>query len=246
MWKTAVLATGLALTLAGIGTTDLAAQGKGHGKGKAKATERFEERDDRATTQRSGTAQRSGATARSTTRDSNEPWYRRGSTTDRRDGGVYDRNGTYYPGGGVYYPRDDRDNDDRYDGQGQGPAFCRSGAGHPTKGRQWCYDKGYGLGNERWSRAGNWGDIVFGRPDGRYSTNRMSGNVLQDILGRVIYGRLLDQSRAYGWGGLTGRWLDAAAGPRVLQVQAGNHPLAEFYDENRDGRVDLVMVNRAR
>lgn len=31
--------------------------------------------------------------------------------------------------------------------QGRGPAFCRSGAGHPVFGRRWCLEKGFGLGN---------------------------------------------------------------------------------------------------
>jgi len=28
-------------------------------------------------------------------------------------------------------------------GNGKGPAFCRSGEGHPVHGRQWCRDKGW-------------------------------------------------------------------------------------------------------
>ena len=28
-------------------------------------------------------------------------------------------------------------------GRGEGPAFCRSGAGHPVHGWQWCADKGF-------------------------------------------------------------------------------------------------------
>ncbi|HUP02087.1 MAG TPA: hypothetical protein VM737_11275 [Gemmatimonadota bacterium] len=46
--------------------------------------------------------------------------------------------------------------DDRRDrrafrsGRGRhGPAFCRSGAGHPVFGRRWCLDKGFGLGDRR-------------------------------------------------------------------------------------------------
>lgn len=31
--------------------------------------------------------------------------------------------------------------------RGRGPAFCRSGAGHPVFGRRWCLEKGFGLGN---------------------------------------------------------------------------------------------------
>ena len=29
--------------------------------------------------------------------------------------------------------------------KGGAPSFCRSGAGHPNWGRQWCLDKGFGL-----------------------------------------------------------------------------------------------------
>lgn len=31
--------------------------------------------------------------------------------------------------------------------RGRGPAFCRSGAGHPVFGRRWCLEKGFGLGD---------------------------------------------------------------------------------------------------
>lgn len=31
--------------------------------------------------------------------------------------------------------------------RGNGPPFCRNGQGHPVHGRQWCIDKGWGLGN---------------------------------------------------------------------------------------------------
>jgi hypothetical protein len=236
MWRTTVLAAGVALTLGGLGATDVAAQGRGNAK--AKASDRFEQRDNRTTS-----SQRSGVSPRGTTRDTretNEPWYRRNSDRDSRDGGVNDRD--RYP---VYERRGEiYDRDDRNVGSRQGPAFCRSGAGHPTKGRQWCYDKGYGLGSDRWSRAG-WDDVVFRRPDRRYD-GRIGGSVLQDILGRAVYTRLVQQSNSYGLGALNGRWLDSPAGPRILLVHAGPRPLAEFYDRNRDGRVDLVMLNRVR
>lgn len=32
---------------------------------------------------------------------------------------------------------------------GNGPAFCRSGEGHPVHGREWCRDRGYRVGTER-------------------------------------------------------------------------------------------------
>jgi hypothetical protein len=49
---------------------------------------------------------------------------------------------------------------------GGAPSFCRSGAGHPVWGRQWCLDKGFGLGaeqNVRWGTTRSVGDIIFGR-----------------------------------------------------------------------------------
>ena len=233
MWRATVLAAGLALAFGAVGATDAAAQGRGNanGKAKAKATQRFEQRDDRAEAQRR-------ATARGVTRDDDDRYRRDDDRYDLRDDDIYRRGDVYDRRGDGYDPR--------YGNQSRGPAFCRSGAGHPTKGRQWCYDKGYGLGNDRWSRVGGLEDIVFGRTSRRTSDGRMNGSVLQDILGRIVYGRLLSQSNSYGWGALSGRWLDASAGPRILQVQAGSHPLAEFYDQNRDGRVDLVMMNRLR
>lgn len=54
--------------------------------------------------------------------------------------------------------RDDDRRDDRRDRRAieryedrrgeadRGPPFCRNGQGHPVHGRQWCVDKGFGLG----------------------------------------------------------------------------------------------------
>lgn len=42
----------------------------------------------------------------------------------------------------------DDDIDERFNRrQGNGPPFCRSGAGHPVHGRRWCLEKGWGLGD---------------------------------------------------------------------------------------------------
>jgi hypothetical protein len=127
---------------------------------------------------------------------------------------------------------------------GNGPAFCRSGAGHPVQGRAWCVQKGFGLGNDRWGNAG-WGNVPLG---GRASsrTGTATGGVLSDILGRVIYGRLQTQANNFGGGPLTGRWVSNSGGPLLLQVQAGGRPLAEFVDGNRDGRAEVVMLNLGR
>ncbi len=41
----------------------------------------------------------------------------------------------------------------------RGPSFCRSGAGHPVFGLQWCLEKGFGIG--RTGTVFLWGDDVF-------------------------------------------------------------------------------------
>jgi hypothetical protein len=247
MWRATVLAAGLAVALGGA-VDEAAAQGKGKGKGQA--SERFERKEevDRGAA-RTGSRAPTGRTARAVTQDDRD-WYpsRRGSDDgdwypsrrddDRDSDGRYDRDGRY----------DDRRYDDRYTyGKKNGPKFCSNGQGHPVHGRQWCAQKGYGLGNDRWRNAG-WEDIVFGRRDRRYDyeNGRMSGSVLQDVLGRVIYGRLASQSRYVGGGSLNGQWLSQSGGPRILQVFAGSRPLAELVDGNRDGRAEVVMLNFGR
>lgn len=47
----------------------------------------------------------------------------------------------------------------------RGPSFCRSGAGHPVFGIQWCLQKGYGIG--RPGAVFLWGDDVFLRDQSR-------------------------------------------------------------------------------
>jgi hypothetical protein len=136
--------------------------------------------------------------------------------------------------------RDD-DRYDRRDGRynSRGPAFCRSGEGHPVKGRQWCRDKGFGLGSER-SRD-IWGDIIY--RDRRYDNRQLSRSTLGDILGSVVLGRFDSYGRSYyGSGSLNGRWLDSRAS--VLQLYMGSMPIARLIDTNRDGRVDNVSLLR--
>lgn len=155
--------------------------------------------------------------------------------------------------------RNDRDDDDRwYDGRGRdedyrsinqkngkGPAFCRSGAGHPVHGRQWCVNKGFGLGgNSRWDRV-RWEDVIFRRPQQRTNA-QMGRDVLSDVLGGVIFGRLDARRRALGVNEpLNGRWVNDG-NRSVLLVNAGRYPLAELIDGNRDRRVDVVLLNFGR
>lgn len=132
------------------------------------------------------------------------------------------------------------DAEDRADGA---PAFCRSGAGHPVWGRQWCVDKGFGLGMEndiRWGRATNVGDLVLRQPR---STGDLRRDVLAQVLGDVVYNRLAAHAITLGLTDpLTGRWMGETTGPRVLLVSAGDHPVAEVVDRNRDSRADMLLV----
>lgn len=143
------------------------------------------------------------------------------------------------------YDRDDRDDDyyDRRDREDEGiPAFCRTGEGHPVFGRDWCIDKGFGLGRNTW-RRGDLGNVIF-RGDRRYDDRILDRPGLEEILGGIILGRLLARSDADDAGRLTGRWLELEdRGARVLQVRAGNQPLAELTDLDGDGRVDVSLWN---
>jgi hypothetical protein len=123
---------------------------------------------------------------------------------------------------------------------GNGPPFCRNGQGHPTKGWQWCEQKGW-VGNTTWAREG-WGDVIFGGGTPRQERPVNQGSI-GGILGDVILGRLTRFGRAEGFnGGLDGRWVPVSRGS-VLQVRMGGIPIAEFADMNRDGRADMVLLN---
>jgi hypothetical protein len=74
-----------------------------------------------------------------------------------------------------------------------GPSFCRSGAGHPVWGLQWCLDKGYGIG-----RPGAW----FLREDDLFLRDQTRVIVLRD--------RADDADRAF-WSAVVGQilaWVD--------------------------------------
>ena len=121
----------------------------------------------------------------------------------------------------------------------RGPAFCRSGAGHPVFGRSWCVRQGFGLGRDRWRRA-DLGDVLFGRSslrDGRV----LGRSSLEELLGAVVLERLLEHTPlAARDRRVTGRWLERR-GARVLQLRAGDRPLAELSDLDRDDVVDVLL-----
>ena len=122
------------------------------------------------------------------------------------------------------------------------PSFCRSGAGHPVWGRQWCLQKGFGLGDSRdvqWAAARDIGDLVFVRP----GAGTLTRDALLNLLGPVAFDRLALHALTLGYTDpLTGVWRSDAAGPSVLLVNSGRYPIAELVDENRDQRPDLMLV----
>lgn len=123
------------------------------------------------------------------------------------------------------------------------PSFCRSGAGHPVWGRQWCLDKGFGLGDfddVRWGRTTTLGDIIFGRTA---TTGNLSGDVLLGLVGDTAFDRLALHALTLGYTApLTGVWATEPSGRRVLLVNSGPAPVAEIVDVNSDNRADLMLV----
>ena len=97
----------------------------------------------------------------------------------------------------------------------------------------------------RWHRRPT-GDIVFRRsPDDGEGTT-ISIEILIDLLGERGYERLQAQrDRLQVQGELVGRWVSDSSGQRILQVRAGQHPLAELTDQNGDNRVDVMFVREA-
>ena len=130
------------------------------------------------------------------------------------------------------------------------PAFCRSGAGHPVWGREWCLEKGFGLGvSDRtiWSRA-TVEDVVFRRrPD---TGLVLDSDGLLDVLGDIVLGRLALQSLVLGYDEpLVGHWVytpQEPEAPWVLRVNAGDVVVAELVDRDRDDDVDVLFVSQPR
>jgi hypothetical protein len=124
--------------------------------------------------------------------------------------------------------------------RGDAPSFCRTGEGHPVWGRQWCIDKGFGLGGDlRWGITNDVDDIVFRRAD----SGTLARSVLMDVLGDVVFDRLGLHAITLGYTDpLTGVWLGEETGPRVLRITSGSIPIAEIVDDDRDSRADVLVV----
>jgi hypothetical protein len=123
------------------------------------------------------------------------------------------------------------------------PAFCRSGAGHPVWGREWCIDKGFGLGDfgdYRWGRTTDVGDIIYRRGT---LGDRIVGTALEALLGPTAFNRLALHAVTLGLlDPLVGRFVGEPSGPQYLVVNSGTYPVAELYDDNRDSRWDNLLV----
>ncbi|MFL5537349.1 MAG: hypothetical protein ACJ8J0_00005, partial [Longimicrobiaceae bacterium] len=126
--------------------------------------------------------------------------------------------------------------------RGNAPAFCRSGDGHPVWGREWCLDKGFGLGSRAgtlWSR-GTIDDVIFRRYD--YGTRLDRGGLI-GVLGDLVLGRLALQALTLGYDQpLTGMWVAEPRSPRLLRVYSGGYPVAEFVDTDYDNRPEILYV----
>lgn len=125
---------------------------------------------------------------------------------------------------------------------GNAPAFCRNGDGHPVWGREWCLNKGFGLGSREgtlWSR-GIIDDVVFQRYD--YGTRLDRGGLL-GVLGDLVLARLGLQAVSMGYDQpLMGTWVAEPSSPRLLRVYAGPYPVAEFVDTDYDNRPEILYV----
>lgn len=223
-WMVAI-AAGAALSVAPM---EVAGQGRGQTRQEqVRAAEREAERE-RLRQQRERERQVRATTARgriSVDPRENERERRRDDRDSRRDERGWD-------------PRDIYENDRARNGNG--PPFCRNGQGHPVHGREWCREKGWGLGNSR----DVFGDIIFRQPrDRRYDDRTLGRGTLADILGSVILGRFESYGSQFGAGAINGRWLEDY-GTRMLQLNIGSVPIARLVDSNRDGRVDDIVLRR--
>ena len=123
-----------------------------------------------------------------------------------------------------------------------GPSFCRSGAGHPVYGRQWCLEKGHGLGESSWRHA-RFGRVVFGKaPKGPLENPQLGARDIAEILTDIVLDEIFGES-PYDRARLDGTWRGGSPeGLLVLEVRLGGSPVAELTDTDLDGEVDVVLV----
>jgi hypothetical protein len=132
----------------------------------------------------------------------------------------------------------------QYGERGDVPAFCRTGEGHPVFGWQWCVEKGFGGYSPRWERE-RWENIILRVPRSIPRPDHIDRNVLIDIMGADVFRRFEERAqRAAASGPIVGRLIESEVkGGQVLQLRAGDVPLAELTDLDGDRRVDVVLLN---
>jgi hypothetical protein len=129
---------------------------------------------------------------------------------------------------------DDRSHDEKHDRRRSSPSVHVTLGGHSER--------------QRWERR-HW-DARFYRTSSTYHT--LDAHDLRRLLGETTMKRLhhLRERRthdAYGHHDdrLVGRWIPGTDAAYVLQVRAGDTPLAELTDYDGDRRVDAVLTYRA-
>lgn len=127
-----------------------------------------------------------------------------------------------------------------------GPAFCRSGVGHPVHGRDWCRAMGFGLGPVPWTPV-SLEDVILGSPDrtpradGRLSAREIAEILGEEALEEILRATDVDARRVF----LNGRWHEVeGTDSRILQIRSSEEPVAEVTDLTGDGRVDAAVVFR--
>jgi hypothetical protein len=124
----------------------------------------------------------------------------------------------------------------RRSNQADAPIFCQNGSGHPTFGRDWCFERGYRLGSA-WRRE-RIRDAAIKRISRATPVERAQ---LVEMLGTDLIERIEDgRTELQLEGPLSANWVDSPAGGLVLRIQAGDQPIAELADRNRDGKIDSL------
>jgi hypothetical protein len=125
------------------------------------------------------------------------------------------------------------------------PSFCRSGAGHPVYGRQWCLEKGFRVGDGPPWAALVVDEIVFAKtPKGRIDPRPLGWQEIAEILSHTAVDMLFDQiGSPDDREKVSGQWRGGEEyGVFVLELMDGDEPLAELNDTDGDGRVDVVVA----
>ena len=116
------------------------------------------------------------------------------------------------------------------------PIFCQNGSGHPAFGRDWCWERGYRLGSE-WRRE-RIRNATIKRTSRATPIERAQ---LVEMLGPDLIEQIEDsRTELQLEGQLSASWVESPTGGLVLRIQAGDQPIAEVADRNRDGKIDSI------